>query len=606
MKSIWLFAAVAVAMSCSTVFAQGDVTSLVIARPNSYSYGFDKKLVWLGGASEASLYGRFDIMSNVPVISIDRISELLPEVLKHKSRISKMQYTDIASSLGASHLLYSEYEQSGSKEEFKLHIQLVDVSTSETTVRETFTINANRVRDGLDQIAAAILSEDQLLPGASFVGNLKNFKKMGECLTRADELSGSAAVKAAKCLEKAVKEPSPASYGWAARLYMRAGEYGEAHKALKKLDMSMGASSPKIALMQSRCLLMRGSPGQASSVMSSTNFPSSLEASVAYERGLNAEWSNSLSSAEEEYKQAAQLDPKDTRPPKRLAALALLQKDSQTALSYVKNLANSTKNSVGEVLVSIGWSFEQSDRSEAAYMAYKLAVENESDNPEAWLRLGEAQKSMGDELSAAKSFISLYELDAIQYKEYLLEAASIYERRGKPDEARTIYDDYLSDGHSDPEVRIKLASLELRNDNCERVKSLLDRLSPPYSDDPQVNDMISACRKKDIEQRAELTGVTGTTYEEAQRGTALPRILGVGTGIITVGAFAGAVVTELLIKDELDEVNQIEFPSDREAAETQAKPYHDSINQKDMIRKILYAVGGAGAVGFTINLVIAL
>lgn len=600
MGTIRLIVAVAVFIWCGNLFAQEDVTSLLIARPNSYGYGFDKKVAWIGGAAEAGLYGKFDIMSSVPVISTDRVAEILPEVLQYKTRISKLQYTSAAATLGASHLLYSEYEQTG-KNEFNLHIQLVDVSSSETTVRETFNIKADRFRDGLDEIAAAVMSDDKFIPGASFVGNAKDLRKVGDCLTRSDELSGDDAAQAAKCLNGAVGDESPASHGFAARLYMRAGKYRDAQSMLRKLENSMGAFSPKIALMKSRCMLMQDDLGQAKAALSNESFPPSLAASVAYEKGLISEAFNDLDDAEKEYQQAAKLDPNDMRPRKRLAAVAFIKQDIQTAISFAQKVASSSNGSLGDVLVSIGIGLEQMDRDDAAMTAYNTAVEKEPENTRALLRLGKAQKASGDELAAAQSFIQLYGRDAIRYKDYLLEAASIYEKRGKTDEARKIYDDFLSGGHSDPEVRIKLASLEFRKDNCERVKSLLDRLEPPFSDDPKVNDMIAACRRKDVEQRTELTGGSGITYEEAQRGSALPRIIGVGTGIITVGAIAGGVISELLLQSELEE-----YRAARDNPDQYWIDKRKSITDKEKMRNLLYLIGATGAVGFGVNLVIAL
>jgi hypothetical protein len=210
--------------------------------------------------------------------------------------------------------------------------------------------------------------------------------------------------------------------------------------------------------------------------------------------------------------------------------------------------------------------------------------------------------------------VNLFHINNSAYKDYLPKAGYKFEALGMKERAKETYSLFIARKYTDPEVSIRLAKIELADNNCPRATELVQGLDTnTYGSD--ISKIYDQCG---IKQRHVVINDRET---KQQRGKAAVFMWRVFSGIVAAGGAGTGLYINSLIDKKIAEYKThtdtwLDYVNNQqgnlgtitmEKVRQERKfidELHSDIESFKLYRNVCYGVGGVGATSFTLSIVI--
>lgn len=475
---------------------------LLIARPNNFGYEVDEKAKWIGPIVESYFYFRLDAIDNVQIISFDKITAKNPVHRDFSKRISRGKYQSIAKELGATHLLYSEYEMKSSKD-VKLYLNIEPLKNSGQIKKIESIITLGSMNSSLlsatNDVASAIGINSQNLPSEFFELNIlgkkeKNVKKLGGILS-AERTGSKASYNTIGMNCKKISDSDPMmflAYFAGSRFYLLGGKNKKALKIMDDLVKQLGFKYPKLNLTHASFYRKSRQLLNAQSAVERVNSSGPLRSAVLLEKGLIFEAKGNMASARDNFITLKGLDASNPDIFLHLAKIALATKNNGELVRYMREATALYGKSSGDIYYDMAFDFAENNDANNALLAYSKSVESDPKLTKAWLAAGELQETQALHKEAANSYLQVYLLDYVKYPDHIIKAGDLLETNNMTDIAKQTYEiAYAKSG--DPQIAVRIGTIEFNNGDLKKAQEVLRLVTAPYDADPEVIAMLEKC-----------------------------------------------------------------------------------------------------------------
>ncbi len=213
---------------------------------------------------------------------------------------------------------------------------------------------------------------------------------------------------------------------------------------------------------------------------------------ILWEQGRSYEAAGNMVSALAVFEQLDGFDGKNPEIHFHLALTLMALGRGEEAERVIKETARLSRKTKGEIYQRLGEEFSQTGNTAFAILAFNKSLRVQVTNPAAWFSLSELYLKSNNDSAAAFCYMHLYKLDTINNKGYIKKACALYETTGQSEKARKAYAEAY-ERESDPAILIMLAELEYRQQNCNRVRTLLHSLTGVWAGDRKVKNLLEKC-----------------------------------------------------------------------------------------------------------------
>jgi hypothetical protein len=585
---------------CVSVSANRGRLCLLVARPNQYGYTIDEKMSWLGAIVELYLHCRLSLLDAADVMTLGDLWALLPQQRDFTQRIKKSEYARAAGRLGATNVIYSEYEPADSA---VLHVHLAPVAGGGDETRFSIAIDETAIGESLEraarEIAQAIDAPFPVLSGTALLGNdIDAARQLGGCIVREAGPADAALEEAAICAAELGESGSMnvALYA-AARLFEAAGRYDMALAQMEAFGERLGGAYPKLHVFSARYARKSGDLRLALTLIDRAARRRRLKAPTLYERARINEKFGSLPKARSNYRELIAMGEGGPAVHYRLALLAARRGDLDQAWRESVAAAKSSGRAASAVLVQIGDELAAGGYEPQAIAVYRRALDSAPFDQLALRKLGNFQEKQNMPEAAAATYARLFDIDQNRNGVYMIKAAELWEARGMSEKAAGAYERLVAAGRAEPDVRVRLAKHELDAGNCAKVYSLLEGIGHPWSSRPAVVDMLDQCAQQARRGRDGMR--VALAHDKRMRTHKILRGgIAAGTATLAAGCFIGGLVVNGLLGRQYEN----EYVSATTTSE--ASRLHEELAGKQRARAALYAAAALSAAGFGVNIAI--
>ncbi|GAF79453.1 unnamed protein product, partial [marine sediment metagenome] len=178
-----------------------------------------------------------------------------------------------------------------------------------------------------------------------------------------------------------------------------------------------------------------------------------------------------------EYKKYFNIDKSDAEAYYYVAISYLNLKQTKKAeQALAKGLKLGTPDS--DILFMIGNGYAKIFKRKKSIEFYNKCIVVNPKHEKAILKLAEVYLEEKDIRSAAKSYLKLYNFDNSKYNKYLAKAGLLYEQDNDTMEAHQIFNNFVRNNYTNPDIYIHLARIEYKQQKFAPVISALEKIPP--------------------------------------------------------------------------------------------------------------------------------
>lgn len=565
---------------------------LIIARPTYAPYSEEEKTMYISGITEAYYYFKLGALTGVQVIPQEKLANNIQFYRDFSRRVSRASYLDVAKKLGASYLIYQEYEPQGKA--VKFDIELYSITENQKLLSEKKDVNLAEFEAGLfecvNDVAVTMVQTipnniNKVLMEDILGNNSKAIEALGAKIASEGDYSKKRAEAAVPDYEKICNQNPKmhlATYV-TANAFARSGQYQKAVDYQRKLISTFGSGYPGLYLKIANYYRMEESYNDAIDAAEEAKRSKDLDLPASTEIANIYEAKGDLNKAQNEYLAILKKGGEDANIYFQLALVSIGLNNLSQVNDYLSKAANAGRELDRGDYYQIGLRYaELGSANDKAVEAFKNSLGIQQDNEDAWIQLAELYTKMNQQSEAAECYISLFHMNNTSYKDYLLKAGLIYESLNMNDRAKEAYELFLARKFDNPEVSVRLAKIESQNNNCRRAVELVERLDTTSSLGYDIKKIFEQCK-------SEHRQVVVTNDDPAQKGWAAVFAWRLASGILTA---AGAGVG-YYFNMQLDDVNK-----KYESSEYQpdVNKYNSDRENHKLMRNLCYL---GGAVGLT-------
>ncbi|MFP4012690.1 MAG: tetratricopeptide repeat protein [Chitinispirillaceae bacterium] len=560
---------------------------ILISRPIYAPYNQETETKWISAIGEMFFHYKVGSFPRTYAFTPGQIDDVLPNYRDYSKRISLQAYVDAAKKLGATHLLYQEYEPQG-KKNVRYAVELLSLVQNGSVIKVNQTFKISDFEKGLNSCLAPVAQA--MDPAASsttafsqnmFGKNVKNMKRFGNTLAEEGIFNEKSASATLSSIEKMVKKNSKhIGYRYsAAAIAARAGKYD---KAIDHMDAVIAKSGDYPALHLSMASYYRNAErySEALNATQIASKSSSLATPVARQRAMIYQKQGKLDQASQEYNSILQSGEADGNIYFRLALLSIQMGKIEESNDYIRKAEDAGLTLDQSENIQLGKAYAELSGQETLALEYlKKGLGTRQDNEDAWKLMAEIHERTGSTSEAAKCYISLFHLDNDKYKDKLKQAGEIYENNGNMDEAKNAYALFLDRRYVDNQVRLSLGKIHFNENNCGDAKKVLKGMDTI----PEARTILEEC------------GVTIRTPIDTDWGPKTsPVILTLrwSTAILAIGGAVGGYLMD-------EEVKKLYITYKEARNQELTLSSKEDIKSKQKLRNGLYGLAGAAAVSLS-------
>lgn len=560
---------------------------ILISRPIYAPYNQEAETKWMSAIGEMFFHYKVGSFPRTYAFTPGQIDDVLTNYRDYSKRISRQAYVDAAKKLGATHLLYQEYEPQGKNVRYA--VELLSLVQNGTVIKVNKTFETSDFEEGLSGCLAPVAQA--MDPAASsttaysqnmFGKSDKNMEKFGNILAEEGIFNKKRAAATLSSIEKIVKKNSKhIGYRYsAAAIAARAGNFDE---AIDHMDAVISKSGDYPALHLLMASYYRNAE-RYSEALNATQVASkspSLSTPVARQRAMIYQSQGKLDQASQEYNTILQSGEADGSIYFRLALLSIQMGRISESNDYIsKAEANGLTLDQNEQY-QLGKSYAELSGQEHLALEYlKKSLGMTQDNEDAWKLMAQIHERMGSTEEAAKCYVSLFHLNNNKYKDHLKKAGEMYEKSGNTDKAKDAYALFLDRRYVDREVRLSLGKIYFNEQNCDQAKKVLEGMDTI----PEAVKIRTEC--------GEIIRIPGDSTDWGPKTPTFVIALRWTTAILAAGGAAGGYFMD-------EEVKKL-APTYKDAkGQDLTISTREDIQSKQTLRNGLYGLAGAALAGLT-------
>jgi len=570
---------------------------MMIARPTYAPYSSEQKTMYISAIAEAYFHFKLGALTQIQVIPQERIANHVQYFRDFSRRISRASYIEAAKKLGATYLIYHEYEPQGKKIQYDL--ELYSISDNQKLYSTKKEIDLGDFESGLlecvNDIASTIVqsipsSVNKVFAEDILGNNSKAIEALGAQIAAEGDYSKTRAEAAVAGYEKICNQNSKMHLAAfvAANAFARAGQFEKAVNYQRRLISTFGNGYPGLYLKIANYYKMQKSYNDALDAAEEAKRHPDLDLPARAVIAGIYEAKDDLSRALSEYQTILKKGGEDANIYFDLALVSIGLKNIAQANNYLSKAASAGRELDRSDYYELGLRYVEMGANDEAIDAFNNSLGIQQDNEDAWLQLAQLYDKMNRQTDAAECYISLFHMNNSANKDYLVKAGLIYESLNMPDRAKDVYDLYLARQYNNPEVSVRLAKIEVANQNCKRAIDLVNGIDTNSTYGYDVKKIYESCKH---ERRV----VVVNKDDPAQKGWAALFAWRLGSSLLT----AAGAGTGFFFNKKLEDVNQqyndakyqptvMNLNSDRETYKT--------------VRNLCYLGGAVGLTSLTASI----
>jgi len=587
---------------------------VLVSRPIYAVYEAETKTKWVSAIGEIYMHYRVGAFPRTYVYTMEQVSSVLPGSRDYGKRFNKQHYIDAAKKLGATHLLYQEYQPQKDGKKVRYVMELYWLAEAASVERNSLDIPYADLEGGLNACLNKIA--DAMDPKAKTGGvagvqvfgkDLKMLESLGNALAGEERFVKDRAEATYAAIDKTVqKNSSLPGVSYAAALV--AGRAENYAKAVKHIETVISKSKDYPALQLRLAEFQRGAKHYSEAVKAAETAAKSdpLKVPASIEMAMISQAQGDLDRARSEYEAVLRDGSANSQVLFMLALLSIQMGRVSESDDYLRRAEeNGLSLDEGEYL-DLGRAYAKASGYEDKAVEYlKKSMGPKQSNEDAWEAIAELYDKIGNTAEAAEANVNLFKINMQAHSGKLKLAGEAFEKLGMTDKAKDAYALFIDRRFSDRDVSMNLARIYFNDKDCKKIQDVLKG----YDTIPEAVQMLSECgfkvRRIDESQ----------TMREKQL-TPLMFSLRVSGGTL----LGGGILTGLLMNNWVSSTHEKYDAWDRNLKTTEVtknqnklKNESDAYNpeevkkmRKDMdtgilIRNIMYGVAGLGLAGLAVT-----
>jgi tetratricopeptide (TPR) repeat protein len=591
--------------SASVPVKLGGTPAILISRPVYAPYSAEEKTMYISSVSQGYFYLKLSALTGYQVISMDKAAKGIPYYHDHTRRISRNAYIESAKRLGASYLLYQEYEPQGKKTRY--NIEVISIVDNQRLVSKSLVIDMQQFESGLEEGLGAVVNA---LPNqisdytrefftTSVLGdNPKAVETFGNTFASISDFSEKRASGAIGELEKVLNGNSKFQVAKMLTAYVCAAgkHYDKAIEYQNELISVFGVSNPSLYLDLATYQVGAQNYDMALSSVDNAAKEQSLKLQAITARAEIYEAKGDYKKAQTYYTQLLSEGGENGLIYFKLALVNIALNNASGADSYL-----SKAQGVGYQLdrgsyYDIGMRYVSLSNNEKAIEAFKNSLGTTQDYEPAWQQLAKLYKEMGRKSDAAECYVSLFQINNNVYKDDLLLAGEIYEELNQTEKVKDVYSLFLARKFVNSVVSVKLAKLEAASGNCDKATDLvfgLDTISAVSADVRAINQQ---CGKPDRR-------VTIPTGSENRKTKPIVKVWRIASLVLAVGgAGAGYFFEKQVVAKQKDYSVPYDAGQEISVYTSNIEKLHKDIENAKRNRDLCYMGAGVGGLSLALSI----
>ncbi|KMQ50445.1 hypothetical protein CHISP_2692 [Chitinispirillum alkaliphilum] len=577
---------------------------ILVTRPVFAPYSEETRTQWISAVSEAFFRYKISTMPKTYIYTQNQISTVLRNYRDFSRRISKQAYIDAAKELGATHLLYQEYEPQG-RDQIRFATELIQISNNSVVAGSSKSFEISELEAGLfeilDPVAMYIYrgARNKAAYTSQFLGgNQRLLQNLGNELIKEGNFDQQRAKDVFAPVNRlASQNPSVLVTRYsAAKLAARSGNYRQATEHQSAL-LSRAGEHPALLLNMAYYYRLAQDYSQALSTLGNVENVEGLRIPAAMEKANILEAMGNYSQAKTQYEMVLQSGKATSEIYYRLALVSVQLGQPAESRNYLNQAQQEGHNLTFHQHFRLARAYsEQGSYDQAALDHLNQSLGIRQNNPDAWKLKAQIHLRNGRDSAAAQCYVNLFHIDNSQYRSKLRTAGEIFERNGYTEDARDAYSLFLARRFNDPVVSLRLATIYFNENDCNNATNLLEGIDTLNIIRDEATKIMDHCLGPNRGGRAHNPHATMSS----SRTSPFRIILGISSGVLAAGGAAGGFLADREIQNLNEEINDISRTNHQE----RAFELHNQINNTRTLRNALYITAAASLSLFTINIAI--
>ncbi len=580
--------------------------AILISRPAYAPYSTEEKTMYISSVSLGYFYLKLSALTGYQVISMDKAAKGIPYYHDHTRRISKNAYIESAKRLGASYLIYQEYEPQGKKTRY--NIELFSIIDNQRLVSKSLIIDMQQFETSLEEGLGAVVNA---LPNqisdytrefftASVLGdNPKIVETFGNTFASIGDFSEKRASVASGEIEKLANGNKKFHVAKMLTAYACAAgkRYEKAIEYQNDLISSFGVSNPSLYLDLAAYQIGAQSYDMALSSVENAAKEPSLKLQAITARAEIYEAKGDYKKAENYYLQLLSEGGENGLIYFKLALVNIALNNTSGADTYLSKAQGAGYKLDRGSYYDIGMRYVELSNNGKAIEAFKNSLSITQDYEPAWQQLAKLYMAMGQKADAAKCYVSLFQINNSTYKDELLRAGEIYEELNQTENVKDVYSLFLARKFVSAPVSVKLAKLEAVDGNCDKATELVYGLESNSSVSDDVRAINQQCGKPD----RRVTIPTGSEYGKTNP---IVKVWRIASLVLAVGGAGAGYFFDTRVAAKQKDYSNLQYDASQNISDytDNVVKLHKDIENAQRNRDLCYAGAGVGGLSLALSI----
>jgi tetratricopeptide (TPR) repeat protein len=586
----------------------GDYKVLV-SRPIYAVYETETKTKWISAAGEIYAHYKVGSFPRTQVFTMEQVNSVLPNSRDYGRRFNKQHYIDAAKKLGATHLLYQEYQPQKDGKKTRYVMELYWIQEAATVEKFSVDIIHSEFEGGLNVCLAKIA--DAMDPKAKsspaygipvWGKDMKAIEAFGNVLADEGRFVKERAVATSVSAEKLVqKNSSFVGFQYAGALV--AGRAESFAKAISYMESVISKSKDYPALQLRLAEYLRGAERYSEAVRAAESAAgsSALRVPASIEMAMISQAQGNLDRARSEYEAVLQSGEASGRVLFMLALLSIQMGRITDSEDYLRRAEESGLTLDEGEYLDLGKAYAQAGGYEDKAIEYlKRSMGVKQNSEDAWEAIADIYVKLGDVQQSAEAHVNLFKINMQAHSGKLKSAGESFETLGMTDRAKEAYSLFLDRRFTDRDVSMNLARIYFNEKNCKKLPDVLKG----YDTIPDAAQMLAECgykvRRIDESQTMKTNKLSPVMFYLRISGAAL----------LAGGIATGVIVDNVTIADTYKKYSTYGSPGESKgeggAAVDGENPGKVKEMRKDLdsaifLRNTMYVLAGIGLGGFAVT-----
>jgi Tfp pilus assembly protein PilF len=585
---------------------------VLVSRPIYAVYEAEGRTQWISALGELFMHYKVGAFPRTHVFTMEQVNNVLPNSRDYARRFNRRNYIAAARRLGATHVLYQEYQPLRGGKRTRYSVELYWIEENATVERCAADIDHSDFEAGLQHCLAKIA--DAMDPGAKntpafntavWGRDSRVLEQFGGVLAGEGNFTRDNAATAYTAAERIIQRNADRGVGFHYAGALLAGRAESYAQAIQHLEAVVARSRDYPALQLRMAEYLRGAErfGEAMRAAETAAREPALRTAASMEMAMIHQGQGNLDRARSEYEGIVQSGAADGRVFFQLALLSIHMGRTAESENFLRRAAESGFALDESEYFELGRAYGNAPGEEQKaieFLRRSMGVRQSSE--EAWAAIADIHRRTGNSQQEAEAYVNMFKINMHGNSARLRMAGEIFERIGMTDKARDAYALFLDRRFTDREVSMSLARIYFNDEgnrtrNCERMRDVLRGLDTI----PEAADMLRECgfRVRVID--------TDQTVQARKLSPFMLTVRISGAALFAGGLATGLIVDGVVIKDLAERYSG--WPGNPHGSD----PHGDAMNydnvqkmRKDlesnmMLRNAMYVLAGVGLSGFAVT-----